>query len=182
VAKLIAKSAAEGLLPVQVGAMNLKEPQISRITAIAPYPGREAAVAQALARAGLGWPQPDRSIVNGRAAILWSGRLQAFLFNAPPDAVSPADAALTDVTDGWAGLTLDGRGASQVLARLVPIDLRLSRFPEGATARTALGHMMILLHRRGAERFALVVFRSMVATAVHEIEVAMRAVAARGLA
>lgn len=177
-ARLIAKSATEGLLPLTVGALTLTDATPARITAVAPWPGCEAAADAALQALGLGWPAPDRAITSAKAAILWSGRSQAFLLGAAPKGLADA-AALTDLSDGWVALALDGPPAADTLARLVPLDLSPAAFPEGATARSGLGHMVVLLHRAGPERFRLFVFRSMVRTAVHEIEVAMRSVAAR---
>lgn len=177
-AKLIAKSACEGLVPLRIGALTLRDAQPARMTAVAPWPGKEKAAGQALKKLGLGWPDPGRAIQNGKSSILWAARGQAFLVNAAPEGLDAA-AALTDISDGWTVLTLMGRGAADVLARLVPLDLSRRAFPEGTTARTSLGHMQCLLYCNGPERFHLSVFRSMTRTAVHEVETAMTAIAAR---
>ena len=63
------------------------------------------------------------------------------------------------------------------LARLVPVDL--AGLARGQVARSLLGHMMALLRRTGAQELEVWVFRSMAATAVHEIGTAMRSLAAR---
>jgi sarcosine oxidase subunit gamma len=89
-------------------------------------------------------------------------------------------AALTDQSDGWARIRLDGAGAEVVLARLVPLDLSQGSFGKGQVARTSLGHMMMLVTRTGIAAFDMMVFRSMARTAIHELEQAMKAVAARG--
>lgn len=180
-AKLIAKSPAEGLLPLKIGSLTLKEAQPTRLTAVAPWPGKEKAAAAALKKLGLDWPEPARAERNGRSSILWSGRAQAFLVNAAPEGLEP-HAALTDISDGWTVLSLDGKGAAEALARLVPVDLSARAFPMGATARTALGHMQALVFRTGTDRFHLSIFRSMTATAIHDIGTAMAALQARSLA
>lgn len=180
-AKLIAKSPTEGLLPVRHGTLTLRDSAMTRLTAVAPYPGRTGQVGAALRKLGLDWPAPDRALSNGRNAVLWSGRDQAFLLNAAPEGIGADMAAITDITDGWAALTVEGRAGAAALARLVPLDLSPRAFPEGATARTGLGHMQVLLHRRAGDKFTLYVFRSMVATAIHEIEGTMKALAARAL-
>jgi heterotetrameric sarcosine oxidase gamma subunit len=84
-----------------------------------------------------------------------------------------------DVSDAFAELALEGRDAAAVLARLVPVDLDPAAFPAGAAARTLLRHVPLVLvaSERG---FGLLVPRSYAASAVAEIVVAMRAVAARG--
>ena len=97
----------------------------------------------------------------------------------PPEALQGI-AALTDQSDGWAALCLDGPQAEAVLARLVPLDLRSAVFARGAVLRCQLGHLPAILRRTGSTAFQILVFRSMAATAVHELHQAMRSVAARG--
>ena len=60
--------------------------------------------------------------------------------------------------------------------RLVPLDLR--RFGAGQAVRAPLGHMQMVLMGQG-DGFTLLVFRSMARTAWHEIETAMKMLAAR---
>lgn len=176
-ASLIAKSATDGLLPLSIGTLTLRDATPARLSAIAPFVGQDKAVDTALRALGLGWPGPDRAMVADAAACLWSGRGQAFVVNADVSALTGA--AVTDIGDGWVGLGLDGAGAAEALARLIPLDLGAKAFPVGASARSGLGHMMVLIHRSAAAAFTLYVFRSMAATAVHEIETAMKALAAR---
>jgi heterotetrameric sarcosine oxidase gamma subunit len=180
VASLIAKSAVGDHLPISHGSVTLREMPLTRITAIAPFTGREAATGTVLRKIGLDWPTPNRGVTAKSGHCLWSGRQQAFLINAEPDGLQDA-AAVTDVSDGWVALVLEGATGAEVLARLVPIDLGPRAFPQGAVARTSLGHMMVLVHRAAPQNLTLYVFRSMVGTAVHEIEVAMQAVAARAV-
>jgi sarcosine oxidase subunit gamma len=178
VAKLIEKSACEGLLPVSAGKIELAEVGPFRITSVAPLLGEEAACAVALAALGLGWPDPNRADTNGDTACLFSGRGQAFLIGADPAGLR-GKAALTDQSDAWAAMELRGPGVEAVLARLVAADLREKSFPPGSAIRSGLGHMMSVLWRAAPDRVRIFVFRSMAATAVHELHVAMKAVAAR---
>ena len=180
-ASLIAKAATDGLLPLTIGTLTLSAAPVTTITSISPYPGKEKASSAALKKLGLAWPAPDRAITKGDATIIWSGRAQAFLFGATPDGLE-ASAALVDISDGWVGITLAGPLAHEALARLVPLDLSPAAFPVGATARAGLGHMMGLFHRSAAEAITIHVFRSMVVTAVHEIEGTMKSLAARASA
>jgi sarcosine oxidase subunit gamma len=178
VAELLATSPAAGLgLPVTTGAAVLAEWVPGPITAIAPYAAGGAAVARALAPLGLAWPEPGRMTVAGAARLAFAGRGVAFLIGAaPPD--FGAAAAVTDQSDGWAGLRLTGAAAVDVLARLVALDLRPGAFPEGSAVRAMLNHMPLCL-MRWAGGFELLVFRSMTRTAVHELAEAMARVAAR---
>lgn len=177
-AELIATAATEGLVPVTHGPFSLTDAGLARITSVAPFNGEEPAVTVALTAAlGLGFPAPNTSLASETARIVWTGRGQAFLLNAEPAGLAGL-AALTDQTDAWAALRLEGPGADQVLARLVPLDLRPAVFAAGAAARSALGHMMAVIWREG-DGFVILVMRSMARTAVHEIAAAMSAVAAR---
>ena len=111
------------------------------------------------------------------ARIVWAGREQAFLTGVEPPALEGA--ALTDQSDGWTVLTLAGAGAVDVLARLVPMDLRLGAFPVGQALRTQLNHMNVVILRTGDHAFEILGFRSMARTAWHELEAAMQMLAAR---
>lgn len=175
---LIEKSACDGLLPLVAGAVNLSEAAPVRITSLAAFAGRNHACAAALKALGLDWPEPGRAVTKGDAACLWSGRNQALLIAADPAGLAGI-AALTDQSDGWTRMRLEGAGAEAVLARLVPLDLGARAFPTGSVALSGLNHMRMVLHRSGREGFAIMVFRSMAATAIHEIGTAMSALAAR---
>jgi sarcosine oxidase subunit gamma len=179
VAELLATSPVVGLgLPLTQGAASLAEWTPGPITAVAPYASGGAVVAAALAPLGLAWPAPGRMSVAGSARLAFAGRGVAFLIGAPPPDFGTA-AAVTDQSDGWAGLRLSGAAAPDVLARLVALDLRPAALPEGSAVRAMLNHMPLCL-MRGAEEFGMLVFRSMARTAVHEIAAAMARVAARG--
>ncbi|AMY70244.1 sarcosine oxidase subunit gamma [Frigidibacter mobilis] len=178
-ASLIDKSPCEDLLPVITAGAQLAEAQPGPVTSVAPFKGRQAAVARALAAGGLGWPEVGRAVVAPAGRCLWAGRGVAFVTGLVPQGLEDL-AALTDQSDGWAVLRLEGAQASAVLARLCPLDLRAAVFAPGHVARAPLGHMPAILHRTGAEAFEIWVFRSMAGTAVHELAVAMQGVAARG--
>ncbi|MCU0802787.1 MAG: sarcosine oxidase subunit gamma [Rhodobacteraceae bacterium] len=161
------------------GTVTLAELALPRLTSVAPFVGQDKAVAKALKSMGLTFPNSNSvSQSKGEGALIWTGRNQAFLLAADPTPLQGL-AALTDQSDGWCGLTLTGAGATDVLLRLVPVDLRLSALPAGACIRTGLSHMNLILWRNAPEAFTLLVFRSMARTAWHEVEEAMRAVAAR---
>lgn len=178
-AKLLAKPPVEGL-PVSDGGVTLSLMEPGRVTSVAPYAGAGAALSKALKSAhGMAFPRPGEALEGKGALCLWAGRDQALLIGAAPDAKLAAHAALTDQTDGWATLRLEGAAAPGVLARLTPLDLRPACFGPGQTARTLLGHMTVSLTCRGVGCYEVMLFRSMTATAVHELSRAMRALAAR---
>ncbi len=175
---LIAKSPLQGQAPVTLAGITLSERLIGRMTSLALLKGQKTALGRAWKAMGLGFPDPNRMLASGAAQIIWTGRDQAFLLDADPAGLA-GFAALTDQSDGWAGLTLAGEGAADVLMRLYPIDLRLSAFAVGHAARAPMGHMSSVVMRVADDRFDLLVFRSMAQTAWHEVEDAMKKRAAR---
>ena len=178
-ANLIARSPAAGMAPVRHGPLTLREAGMQAITWLAPFRGHAAAVSADLERGiGVGLPAPNRVSGEGEGAVraVWAGPGQALILGAE---VAPPGAAVADQSDAWAWFVLEGAGASDVLARLTPVDLRAAAFPLGGAARTLLFHMTATLMRTGPDRWEVLVFRSMAQTAAHEIEVAMRRVAAQ---
>lgn len=176
---LIAKSACDGLLPKEIGGVSLTEIVFDAVTSVVPFRGQEAAVSDALkAQMGAAFPDPNRTTGKAKARVVWSGHGQAMVLGPVLEPI--AGAAMTDQTDAWACVALEGSGARDVLARLVPIDLRDGQFKRGHAARTQLMHMNIVLMRTGADRYGIMAFRSMADTLVHDLETAMEAVAARG--
>jgi sarcosine oxidase subunit gamma len=177
VINLIARSPCAGLVPVTEGAATLTEVLPEAITFVAPFAGQDKAVSDALkAVIGLGFPAPNRTTAKAGARAIWVGAGQALVLG---PAVVVEGAALVDQSDAFACLALEGPAARDVLARLVPVDLRDGSFKRGHTARTLLNHMTCSLTRTGAERWEVMVFRSMAGTAVHEVSEAMRRVDAR---
>ncbi len=174
--ELIAKSALEGR-NLTLGTVTLAEVEVGPITSVAVLPGGAKAVAKGLKTLGLAMPEPNSFAEKKGARIVWTGRDQAFLTGVEPPALEGA--ALTDQSDGWAALALTGAGAVDVLARLVPVDLRLAAFPVGRAIRTQLNHMNVMILRAGDHAFEILVFRSMARTAWHELETTMHMVAAR---
>ena len=178
--ELIAKSPCDGLLPVAHGAAKLSQVNPGRLTTLLPYRGKDAALARALQEAhGMDAPAPGRTTGKAGARAIWFGQRAILLMGPEPAAGLARHAALTDQSDGWAVLRLEGTGAQDVLARLTPLDLRDGVFRRGHTARTDLAHMMGSLTRLGPQNWQLMVMRSFAATLVHEAGTAMKAVAAR---
>jgi len=90
VASLIDKSPCEDLLPVITAGAQLAEAQPGPVTSVAPFKGRQAAVARALAADGLGWPEVGRAVVAPAGRCLWAGRGVAFVTGlGPPGLADP---------------------------------------------------------------------------------------------
>jgi heterotetrameric sarcosine oxidase gamma subunit len=171
VSSLIAKSALFGQAPFRAGGLVLAEENLDRMVSVA---GQGKALDKALEKLGLSMPAPNSCVSGAGGVIVWSGRDQAFLLGEAGDLGKVA--AVTDQSDGWAHLSLEGDFGT-VLARLMPVDLR--GFGPGQALRAPLGHMQAALFCTVAGRVDLLVFRSMARTAWDEIAHAMQQVAAR---
>ena len=122
-----------------VGGVVLSEVDVTGAVSVAPLAGQAAAVDAALKAVGLGFPAPNQVVGSGARRAIWAGRGRALVIGGVP----PLDgiAAVTEQGDGIAALEVRGSAVEAVLARLVPMDLRLRAFPVGATARTFVNHM-----------------------------------------
>ncbi|MFS4582554.1 sarcosine oxidase subunit gamma [Phaeobacter sp. C3_T13_0] len=179
--ELIAKTPCADILPCKVGEMELSEVEPGLMTTLAPYAGQEQALSELLGEAhGLRWPAPNRSHSKAGARIAWFGRTMALLTGVQPDAALAEHAALTDQSDGWAVVRLEGVQGDDVLARLCPVDLRPAVFKRGHTVRCELKHMSASITRLGPKTLQIMVFRSLAETLVEDMKTAMEAVAARG--
>jgi sarcosine oxidase subunit gamma len=176
VPELIAKSALDGRA-LTLGGVTLAEVEVGPITSVAVFPGGAKTVAKGLKALGLAMPAANTFAEKNGARIVWTGRDQAFLVGPGPAALDGA--AVTDQSDGWAVLGVSGPTAVDVLARLVPVDLRLVACPVGTALRSQINHMNAVILRVGDYAFEIMVFRSMARTAWHEIETSLQMVAAR---
>lgn len=177
---LIAKSPCDGLLPKYAGTVALSEVAMMPLTALAPYPGKASALSGALKSAhGVDLPGPNATQTNGDVTVIWFGHAHVLLMGVSPDAGLAAHAAVTDQSDAWTIVRLEGAGSRDVLARLTTLDLRDSAFAVGQTARAELMHMQSSISRIGDDAWQIMVFRSMAKTLVHDLTEAMASVANR---
>lgn len=178
---LTPKSPCHGLLPLNIADVSVSEEQPGAMTLIAPLKGRDKELSRVMQSAhGMAMPGPGRSTGKAGARAIWFSQGQVMLIGPKPDAALSECATLSDQSDGWAIVRLDGAAAGDVLARLTPLDLRASVFKRGHCARTYCAHMMASLAKIGDKSFQIMVFRSMAQTLVHELKTAMEGVAARG--
>ncbi len=173
-AKLVAKSPCAGLLPVTHGRVTLRELTFDRITSVAPFKGKEKVVSSALEKAvGAGLPDIGRLVTGREGQICWTQQEQYFVFDAE---LPRLNAAVTDQSDAWACVALEGDGTRDVLARLCP--LNFCAMTEGDVARSLIGHMSAIIIWR-SDGYDLMVFRAFAPTLVHELETIMRSIAAQ---
>lgn len=175
--ELIAKPSLE-LAPLALAGCVLTAVELGQITSIALFPGAEKLADKALKTLGLSFPAANSLSQSEKGLLVWTGRDQAFLIGVEAPDMGKS-AALTDQSGGWAALRLSGAKAADVLMRHVPLDLRVAAFPPGRAVRVPFGHMSSVLWRDANGDFTVLVFRSMVRSAWHELETALHSVAAR---
>lgn len=179
-AELMAKSACDGLLPVSAGTVSLSEIDLGVLTSLASHKRGGKALRAALRSShGMAFPAANRATGKEGERAIWFGHAHVLLAGPVPDPSLAKHATITDQSDAWAAVRLEGADAADVLARLCPVDMRVSVFKRGHTAKTLLQHMSVSVTRLGNDAFLLLAFRSMAGTLVHELETAMRGVAAR---
>lgn len=169
---LVAKSAAESMLPLSVGALSLSEIPEREMHSIAPF--KVGGVSDALQEAvGVGLPEIGCSVAKGSVQVLWVARGQYFLIGALPPKLS---AAISGQSDAWCAVSLSGKGAQDVMARLCPLEV--CAMGEGDVARSLIGHMSAIIVKREAG-FEIMVFRAFAKTLVHEVHAVMMSVQAQ---
>ena len=178
-AELETSAPARGLgLPLVRRGCRLEALDPGPVWQVSPYPGRLAALDKALKPLGFRFPQPGEVLAGkGGARLVWAGRESAFLIGAAAPEGLPA--ALVDQSDGWVALHIEGAAVLGVLARLVAVDLRDQALAAPASLRSQLGHLPVLIIKNAPQAFEIWSYRSMAASLVHELDEAMRGVAAR---
>jgi sarcosine oxidase subunit gamma len=161
-------------VPGRVGALALRPVDLGPVTEVLGLPGRDLD-AGLRAAVGIGDPGPGRSDRRDGIRVLWSGLDAVLVVGAR---VRVDGALCVDQGDAWAALMLSGDVRS-VLARLCPLDLREAAFPVGATARSLLGHVGMILSRLPGEDWLLLVPRPMTSTVAHDLVEASEGLAAR---
>lgn len=171
--KLVPLPPCADLLPITQAGVTVTQVAVDVLMSVAPFAGQQDAVSDALkSQTGAGL-----SLANRRdGPVTWFGH-GAWIVWGP--VTLDGIAAVTDQSDAWAVVQLQGDAVEAVLARLVPVDLRRSVFADGHVAKTMLGHMSVTITRLSADAFEIMVMRSMAGTLVHDLQVAMRGVAAR---
>lgn len=80
---------------------------------------------------------------------------------------------LTDQSDSWAILEISGPESRDALARICPVNLHPSAFPEGKVVRTLMEHMGVVILRVGPETFLTFSPGSSAETFLHAVEISV---------
>lgn len=144
--------------------IQLGERHIASAWLIAAWPERlvetGAAVATAVGVAAA--PGPGASATGPGGTLLRTEPLKWLLISENEIARPSLDAAngtVLELSHSRTVIHVSGPKAQDLMARMVPLDLRLSKFPEGAVTNTALHHLGVtILARNGG--FDIMVLRS----------------------
>ena len=184
---LTARTPLDGYAGTFSGVTLAEAAGLSLVSAAVPQGGDDAFAAALAEGFGASRPSPGDSAPGDRLGtrILGMQPDQLFiLFEAPdPDrAVETVSAALgpaayvTDQSDSWTMLRIEGRGVRAALERLCMLDLDDAAFPEGRVARTVMEHLAVIILRDGADSFLLMSPRSSARSFLHAVEQSVAAV------
>ena len=168
------------------GGTSLAEVTGLAFVSLAVSQGNEAAFARAVKKA---WkievPSPGTSATTGDIRLIWTAPDQYHLLMPEPagnpsgDLLAPvmkaiSDTAwLTDQSDSYCMLRLEGHRAREALARICPLDLHPGSFAVDAAGRTAMEHLGVLLIREQADRYLLMSARSSAQSFLHAVETSL---------
>ncbi|MGH1413679.1 MAG: sarcosine oxidase subunit gamma [Pelagimonas sp.] len=147
---------------------------------LAPFPKQLDQLNEAMERdLGFGFPKPGEMQCAGDIRCQWFGHNQAMLTGDHAQKDWQTMGLVTDQSDAWVVLLVQGLLVQEVLARLFPIDLATDQFPVGHTARSQCGHLNVCVSRTADCSFEIMAFRSMAQSLKHELTTAATLVAAR---
>jgi heterotetrameric sarcosine oxidase gamma subunit len=144
--------------------IHLSERHIASAWLVAAWPQRLTATGAALAiAAGVSAaPGPGASVTGPGGTLLRAEPLKWLLISEHEIADPPLDAAdgtVLELSHARTIIHVTGPKVLDLMARMVPLDLRLSKFPEGSVTNTALHHLGVtILARDGG--FDILVLRS----------------------
>ena len=169
---------ALGGYDAQFGDTRLVEVPNLPITSLAIPQGAQLAVAQSIqSELGLAWPEPGRATSTDEAMLALLSPDQAMLLG-PQIKLAETGLAkvayLTDQTDVWVALDLEGPGRFAAMERLCPVDLSASTFGQGAFARTVMEHMGAVVIWKDPNTFRLMSARSSAGSFLHAVETSLK--------
>lgn len=87
--------------------------------------------------------------------------------------ITESSAYLTDQSDSWVILELQGPSATRALERICPIDLSNTVFGERTVARTAMEHISVIIERPAVDTYRLYSPRSSANSFLHAVTVSL---------
>lgn len=129
----------------------LSERRIGSIWQLSAWPDQVAAAGKAAAKAAGAKTAPGPlSSVTGKAALLRTEPLK-WLMVSEADVAGPKmgkTGTALDLSHARTVIRVEGEGASDLMARMMPLDLRSVAFPEGSVATSAIHHIAVTVHAR----------------------------------
>ena len=125
-------------------------------------------------------PGPGQLAVSERYDIklLWMQSHQYFLMGKYSEQLSVkivkqrlSDiACISNQSDSWVMLYLQGQGSTNALERICPLDLHPQSFPTGSVSRTSMEHMPTVIIKKRENQFLLLGLRSSAHSFLHAIK------------
>ena len=131
---------------------------------------------------GLSFPSVGTVQRNGDDIALLGLQLDQCFMVTPSQQMSPVAAVatitesaayLTDQSDSWAILELQGPSAVRALERICPIDLSSAQFGENSVARTVMEHISVIIERPAEHTYRLYSPRSSSNSFLHAVTVSL---------
>jgi len=130
---------------------------------------------------GMKMPTPTLSVVNNTARLMITQPDQLFALqprsphaeNAIAKVIGDT-AYITDQTDAWVVLELDGPSSRSALERVCQLDLDDNQFTINQMARTTMEHMVSTIVRTGEDQFLLMSPSSSARSFLHAIELSAK--------
>jgi sarcosine oxidase subunit gamma len=163
-----------------IGDVHIREVTGKTIVSLAiPLGGHKAAVSIIKKGFGLACPEPGlfSDSEKPHSVLLWTSPDQFFLIR-EEDSLTPAASAesklsgkayVTDQSDSWAILSLNGSGVTRALERICPLDLKSQALQPGSAARTQMEHLGVTILRISQEEWWLLSARSSAKSFLHAI-------------
>lgn len=164
----------------RIGNTSLKEIANTAIYSIGLALQPDAALASVRTKLGVEWPVTGHSTINEAANYrllgLQSDQVFALVIGAASANGLPEldeSAYITDQSDSWVGLVIDGPMSRTALERVCPIDLHPSVFSVGQVTRTTMEHLAAIVLCEAENRFLLLSPASSAQSFLHAIETSL---------
>ncbi len=163
---------------------------------------RDAALASIKSALGATWPETGKSTFGDSASngimgstdqtcrLLGMQADQVFALFVPPEAARTAASTaasgsvgdipdidhvyITDQSDSWAALALQGDNAVSALERICPLDLHPTSFAPNQVARTVMEHLAVIILCESENHYVLLSPRSSANSFLHAVEQSLR--------
>ncbi|MCU9840547.1 hypothetical protein OEZ49_22630 [Ruegeria sp. WL0004] len=167
-------------LPARFGDCRATEAEARHITSLAPRNGQRQALSDAL-REDFGFGLPERGAVHAANGgfVCPFGHAHYLMVSDRSVEQLASFAHMTDQSSAWVTVELVGTSATEILARLAPVDLNPGAFPVNSILQTEVARIHAILIRFGLMEFRIMAPRSMAKSLAREVTRAARNVESR---